>query len=61
MNNWPHCKKHKLELDFKGFASMGGSHSNYYYCTECKKYTEIEDSVLENKKYFNMEKNLHWK
>lgn len=31
------------DLYFAGYASMGGSHSNYYECTTCGKVYEIWD------------------
>lgn len=42
----PKCKKCKETLHFAGYASMGGSHSNYYRCPECKRVVEIYDRDL---------------
>ena len=46
----PICKIDKVELHFSGFASMGGSHSNYYKCGSCGREVIIYDSDLEMNK-----------
>jgi uncharacterized protein YbcV (DUF1398 family) len=45
-------KKCKGELYFIGYASMGGSHSNYYKCDECKAIYEIYDRDINNSKEY---------
>jgi anaerobic ribonucleoside-triphosphate reductase len=32
---------------FRGYASMGGSHSNYYKCSNCGRVVEIYDRDLD--------------
>lgn len=39
------CKECKSRMYWDGYASMGGSHSNYYKCTnrECGRVIEVYD------------------
>lgn len=39
-------------LRFVGYASMGGSHSNYYQCSECEAAYEIYDRDIDNPKEY---------
>lgn len=45
----PKCKDCKSRLSWAGFASMGGSHSNYYKCRGCGRAVEIYDRDLRSK------------
>jgi uncharacterized protein YbcV (DUF1398 family) len=44
------CNREKCNgnLLFHDFASMGGSHSNYYKCTKCGNIYEIYDRDEDN-------------
>ncbi len=51
-------KKCKGYLSFQGYASMGGSHSNYYICNDCKAVYIIYDRDIDNpKEYIFLKKN----
>lgn len=42
----PKCTKCGEQLYWDGYASMGGSHSNYYRCPKCDRVVEIYDRDL---------------
>jgi phage FluMu protein Com len=53
-----YCWQCGSELGWAGYASMGGSHSNYYKCAKCKKVVEIYDRVLGECVFYDVRKSI---